>query len=140
MSDEKRIIEIDGVKMEVDLRTAKTVDTFKVGASVKFLKKKYSNYEMYPAVIVGFTEFKKMPCIELLAMDTSGNITFELHSSESDSEIAPFNSYEALFSKTDILEKLDRKVNSAEEDLRHAIQKREAFVNNFAKVFEKELV
>ena len=33
--EEKRIIDINGMKMEVDLRTAKRIDTFKVGDNVK---------------------------------------------------------------------------------------------------------
>ena len=35
--EEKRIVEIDGVKIEVDLRTAKRIDTFAVGDNVKVL-------------------------------------------------------------------------------------------------------
>ena len=43
MADEKRIIEIDGMKVEVDLRHAKRVDTFKVGDNVKILDKSYED-------------------------------------------------------------------------------------------------
>ena len=40
MSDEqKRIVEIGGVKIEVDLRTAKRVDSYRVGDPVKVLTK-----------------------------------------------------------------------------------------------------
>lgn len=39
MDDGKRIIEIDGVKIEVDLRTAKRIDTYRVGDNVKILNK-----------------------------------------------------------------------------------------------------
>ena len=34
-----REIEIGGIKMQIDLRQAKRIDTFKVGDSVKILKK-----------------------------------------------------------------------------------------------------
>ena len=40
--EEKRIVEIDGVKIEVDLRTAKRVDSYKVGDNVKILEKEKS--------------------------------------------------------------------------------------------------
>ena len=40
--EEKRIIEVNGIKMEVDLRNAKRIDQFKVGDSVKVLVKSYS--------------------------------------------------------------------------------------------------
>ena len=39
--DNKRIIEINGIKMEVDLRNAKRIDTFKVGDPVKVLDMTY---------------------------------------------------------------------------------------------------
>ena len=42
--EEKRIVEIDGVKIEVDLRTAKRIDTFAVGDNVKVLCKEYNNW------------------------------------------------------------------------------------------------
>ena len=41
--DNKRIVEIDGVKIEVDLRKAKRVDSFQVGDNVKILEKKYND-------------------------------------------------------------------------------------------------
>ena len=46
MEDEKeymKTIEINGVKLEIDLRTAKRVDTFKIGDNVKVLKKEYGD-------------------------------------------------------------------------------------------------
>ncbi len=36
MEENKRIIEVAGVKMEIDLRTAKKIENFKVGDNVKF--------------------------------------------------------------------------------------------------------
>ena len=38
----KTMVEIDGVKMEVDLRTARRIDTFAVGDNVKVLCKDYN--------------------------------------------------------------------------------------------------
>lgn len=144
MDTNKRIIEIDGVKLEVDLRTAKVVDQYKIGDSVKLLKKNYSSYDIYPAVIIGFVDFKSKPCIELLYMRPNGELNFYVfHGTEEgqapEAEIAPFNKYECLFQKEDILNKLDKKVNEAEESLRDAKQKKKAFIDNFAKVFEKSM-
>ena len=139
--EEKRIIEINGVKMEVDLCTAKVVENYKVGDSVKLLKKRYNDYEVLPAAIVGFTEFKNLPTIELLTINRSGDVEFvAFNTGTKDVEIAPFNRYEAAFDRTEILEKLDRKVLEAEEALRLAQTKRKAFVECFAKVFEAEMV
>ena len=44
MTDEKTIVEINGIKMEVDLRHATRVEEFKIGSKVKVLKKQYENH------------------------------------------------------------------------------------------------
>jgi hypothetical protein len=142
MSEEHmRVVEINGVKMEVDLRTARVVENYKVGDSVKLLKKKYDGYEVLPAAIIGFTEFAKLPTIELLSIDRHGEVSFFAYNAETkDTEIAPFNPYELAFDREDIMGKLDENVGKAREALRLAEAKRKAFVECFAKVFEREMV
>ena len=61
MEENKRIVEIDGVKVEVDLRTAKRVDSFKVGDNVKVYRKDYN--DVVPGVIVDFADFQELPTI-----------------------------------------------------------------------------
>ena len=69
MEDSKRIIEIDGVKVEVDLRTAKRVDSFKVGDNIKILDKEYDNYKVKPGIIVDFAEFQELPTIVIAVFE-----------------------------------------------------------------------
>ncbi len=141
MSEDRRVIEVNGVKMEVDLRTATVIETYKVGDSVKLLRKRYSDYEVLPACIIGFAGFKNLPTIELLAIDRGGDILFVAFNAETkETEIAPFNRYEMMFDKADILSKLDSVVNNKREELRVAEAKRKAFVEKFATVFEREMV
>lgn len=77
MTDEtKRIIEINGVKMEIDLREAKvnTIDTLRVGSRVKVLVKGYGDsFTVHAGVVIGFTDFKALPTVEVayLANDWS---------------------------------------------------------------------
>ena len=140
MDEEKRVIEINGVKMEVDLRTATMIETYRVGDSVKVLKKKYSDYEVLPAAIVGFTEFKKLPTIELLTVDRDGGVGFLAFNAESkEVEIAPFNRYEMAFDRASIMEKLESQIRTKREELRVAEAKQKAFVETFAKVFDLEM-
>lgn len=130
---DKRIIEINGIKMEVDLRQARRVDCYRVGDSVKVLVKQYSdNYVTYPGVIIGFTEFQNRPCIDLIYVTRDGDVVFKSYTQEDkDTEIAPFNEYEQLFEKVDIVEKLDRKIGKAEEELRMLKDKKNAFLKYF---------
>ena len=141
MDDHFKVVEINGVKMEVDLRTARVIENYKVGDSVKLLKKRYDSYEVLPAAIIGFTEFQKLPTIELIALKRDGDVEFFTFNAETkDTEIAPFNRYEAVFEREEIMDKLTQRVNQAEEALRVARTKREAFQTFFAKVFKNEMV
>jgi len=139
MNEEKRIVEINGVKMEVDLRTARVIENYRVGDSVKLLHKRYNDYEVLAAAIVGFSEFAALPTIELITIDRQGDVQFVAFNAQTkDTEIAPFNPYEADFDRSTILEKLGRNVTKAEEELRTAQTKRKAFIECFAKVFERK--
>lgn len=58
---EKTIIEINGVKLEVDLTTARRIDTFHVGDNVKIYEK--DTKKIFPGIIVAFDSFKDAPSI-----------------------------------------------------------------------------
>ena len=140
--DEKRIIEVNGVKLEIDLRTAKRIDTFKVGDSVKVLKKQYSDYKSYLGMIVGFDEFEKLPTLIVAYLSpeySSASIEFVYFNSESkDVEICGVNEWDIPYSKSDILEKMNREISKKEEEVRELKQKLNYFTNMFGRYFEKD--
>ena len=139
--EEKRIIEVNGVKIEVDLRTAKRVDQFKVGDTVKVLIKSYSDYKSYLGMIVGFDEFDKHPTIIIAyvkAEYSSANIEFAYLNSESkDIEVCAVNEWDMPYTKKDILDKMDREITKKEEEVRELKEKKNYFLNMFGKFFEK---
>lgn len=142
MSEDKRIIEINGVKLEIDLRTAKQVDSYKVGDPVKVLKKGYGNtYDSHVGVIVGFADFQNRPAIELLIMDQSystADLKFvTMTQSTEDVEIAPMNDYELAFTKAEILRKFQNEVTVLEDKKRDILRKQEAFLLHFAKIWKE---
>ncbi len=63
MDENKRIIEVNGVKIEVDLRSAKRIDEFKVGDTVKVLDNRNDKNELRTGVITDFANFKELPTI-----------------------------------------------------------------------------
>ena len=65
MNTETTIIEINGVKMEVDLRHAKIVhQNIRVGSRVKPPEKGgYGGPTVFPGVVVGFEPFTDLPTI-----------------------------------------------------------------------------
>ena len=139
---ETRIIEVNGVKLEVDLRDAKVIDSYKVGDNVKVLKKKYGDsYESHLGVIIGFDDFKTHPTIIvacLIVSYSSASIEFEYINSETkDVEICPINEWDIPFSKQDVLDKIDLDISKKKEELRDLSSKKKYFLHMFGKYFEK---
>ena len=57
--EQERIIEIAGVKMEIDLREAKRIEHYKVGDNIKVLVPEYNDtFKVCAGVILGFTALK----------------------------------------------------------------------------------
>lgn len=139
MEDQKRIVEINGIKMEVDMRTAKRVDQFRVGDPVKVLVKQYNEYRAMPGVIVGFTEFKTRPAIDVLYIEGQyGTNTMKFVSITEDTtevEIAPFYRYEGVLEYNQVVESLNRNVQEKESALLDAKAKRDLFLKHFGEAF-----
>ena len=139
--EEKRIIEVNGVKLEIDLRTAKVIDRFQIGDPVKVLTKTYSGYASHLGMIVGFDEFKDHPTIIIAyvkAEYSSANIEFAYLNSESkDIEVCVVNEWDMPYTKGDITDKMDREIAKKEEELRELKEKKNYFLHMFGKYFEK---
>jgi hypothetical protein len=137
--NEKTVIEINGVKMEVDLRQATVVENYRVGSSVKVLIKEYSSYKMYPGMIVDFYMFKSTPAILLAYVETGYNpdIKFVTVTSETEGvEFAPISDFELTIDKESMVDALDRKIVKAETELLTAKQQKDFFLKSFSKAFE----
>ena len=143
MKEEKRIIEINGVKLEVDLRDAKVVEQYKVGDHIKVLKKNYSDYSSYLGVIVGFDNFEQHPTmiIAYLKSDySSASIEFVYYNSETkEVEIAPINQYDIPYSKQSVIDKMNNEISKKEEEIKDLQTKKNYFLDMFGKFFEGKL-
>lgn len=120
--DEKRIVEINGMKMEVDMRTARRVDTFKVGDNVKVLGETYSDqHEIKPGIIVDFAMFKELPTIVVAVFNDGGwsslpSISFVHINSESNKEIIFASEEEIRLSKEGVVEKFEREIQRKKDE------------------------
>lgn len=136
-------VEINGVKIQVDLRTAKIIDTFKVGDNVKVLKKNYDNYQVYSGVIVDFVAFKERPAIVVAYFNNGYNgveIIFETITKDSkDIEIAPCLPHELTINKQRVIDKFDIAIEQKLREADELQQKKKYFVKNFAKFFKEEI-
>lgn len=138
-----REIEINGIKVEVDLRTCKRIDTFKIGDNVKVLKKQYGEeYNVYSGVIVDFVNFKERPALVVAYFNNSYsgvNIKFETITKDSkDIEIAPCLPHEMKLNKDRVVDKFDIEIAAKEREADELRQKKQYFIDNFEKFFEVE--
>ena len=137
---EKTIIEINGIKMEVDLRNAKVIDNYKVGDTVKVLVKSYSGYTSHVGMIVGFDEFKQLPTIVVAYLNieySTSAITFVYINSETkDTEICKINDWDIPYSKQTILDRMNAEIAKKEADVLEANRKKQVFLSMFGKYFD----
>lgn len=139
---EMTIVEINGVKMEVDLRHAKIVhENLRVGTKVKVLAKNdYSGPSVYAGVIVGFEPFPSLPTIIVAYIDTSytGGLKFaHINSKSADKwELVPSIDDELPLAKGDVLAQFDRQIEQKEGELRELQSKRDFFLRHFNTYFE----
>lgn len=136
-------IEINGVKLEVDMRTARKIENYKVGDRVKVLVKEYSSYKPFPGVIVAFDMFEKAPTITVAYLDVGYNgaelkfayINGGVGSEDKDQpELAPYND-DIHVDKADVIDKLDREINKKQLEIEDLERKKVYFLKNFNKYF-----
>lgn len=139
------IVEIAGVKIEVDERTARTVESYKVGDRVKVLIKGYGDaYKVHPGVIVNFVAFKELPSIEVMYLDTdnfsSEPLKFKALNEKTEGvEIAPMSDHELLLDRKDVLARIDDEIRKRRNSMEDMEQKRAYFVARFAEAFPEEV-
>lgn len=151
MSNENMtVIEINGVKMEVDLRHAKRIDTFRVGSKVKLLLTE-SNYgssvkntKIYPGVVVGFEPFNSLPTIVVAYLEidySNATVKFAYVNSETAEKWQVIASIDDTLpiQKSDVLSRIDREIAKKSEEIDDMQRKRDYFVRHFDSYFDAAL-
>ena len=142
MESNKRIIEINGVKLEVDLTTARRIDEFKVGDNVKVLKSGScsNDFDVLAGVIVEFVNFKELPTmiIAVFKQDYWGSkIEFINFNSETKGvEITPCCEHELKLEKCKVMDKMQAEIDKKQHDIEDLINKRDYFEKYFSKYFK----
>lgn len=140
MESGKTIIEIKGIKMEVDLTTARKVEEYRVGDCVKVLVKTYNGYESFPGAIIGFDPFQNLPTI-LIAYVKQGYqeapmTVIAFNAQTENIELCPANRDELLLDKAGILKLMDREIQRKEDELGDLRRKKEYFTSRFSVYFK----
>lgn len=136
-----RIVEISGIKLEIDERTARTVESYKIGDRVKCLIKSYGDtFNVYPGIITGFAAFAALPTIEIMYL-ANGELAFKaINATSKDIEIVPLSEAELILDKADALRRMDLAIKQAEDALLDKKQRRAYFVEKFATAFRGDPV
>lgn len=135
------VVEVNGVKLEVDLRSAKRIDTLQVGSRVKVLTKGYGNdYKVRPGVVAGFEPFEKLPTIVVAVLDITyleAKLEFVLFNAESkDVEVVAALDHDELeVNKADVHARIDREIAVKEREIDDLQRRRAWFDANFAAYF-----
>ena len=137
-----KIIEINGIKMQIDMRNAKVIEEYKVGDSIKVLIKSYNdNYHSYIGTIIGFDDFEKTPTVVIAYLKTeysSASIEFLYYNSQTkDAEITALNDWDLPLTKSEVLKQFHREQAKKDQELKELIQKERIFEKLFGKYFEK---
>lgn len=142
MDENKRIIEINGVRLEVDLRSARRIDEFRVGDSVKVLDNRDGKNEMKAGVITDFANFKELPTL-IVAVYRAGDywskpsIEFITFNSETEGvEIVGVSAEEIIVSRETVVQKFDDEIAKKRDELNDLIIKRDTFVKYFGRAQE----
>lgn len=134
-------IEINGVKMQVDLRHAKRIDEFRIGDRVKVLTKDYSGFSVHPGTIVGFEPFEKLPTIVIAYVVSSyADIKLEmLHFNASTKDIELVKAVDddlVELSRSDAMAAFEKKIAAKEREIAEVREHLEYFERNFARYWE----
>lgn len=134
--DGKTIIEVNGVKMEVNLRSARRIDELKIGDRVKVLIKVYNDYLVHAGTIIGFEPFQNLPTIIVayLVKDYSRvEIKFLYFNAKTkETEIVKAIDDDQLdIDKSTVLQQMDREIQKKIDEADDLRAKKAYFLENF---------
>lgn len=135
-------IEVNGVKLEVDLRTARRVEELRVGSKVKVMTKDYSGHHVYPGVVCGFEPFKTLPTIIVCYLVVDYNKaelrTVGYNAESKDVEIVASIDDVLLVDQAEVTQFFDREQAKLEQQIADLQAKRDYFVRMFGAYFPKQ--
>lgn len=138
-NQDMRVIEVNGHKFEVDLRTAKKIDTYRVGDKVKVLVKEYSDHKVYAGWIVGIDAFKALPTIVIAYIphvwSGDGEIKFaHLNAKSEGVEIVPMCEDDVAPNREQVCAMFDRAIAKKRNEMTEIESKKEYFLRRFGAV------
>lgn len=131
-----QIIEINGVKLEVDMRYATRIEELRIGSRVKVLDGRgYGGAEVRPGVIVGFEPFKELPTVIIAYIEAGhsdvGLKTVSYNAKTEKVEIVASIDDDFSVSKTEVLGWFRRERQKLDEKRAEIDAKEQYFLDRF---------
>ncbi len=141
---ERTIIEVNGVKLEVDLRHARRIEEIRIGDRVKVLRTEgYTDksHKVYAGTVVGFEPFEKLPTVIVAYLQTDWHnvgVQFVYFNAQTkDVEIIKAIDDDQLdVNKADILAKMDREIQRKRDETTDLAARRAYFLAQFRAYWE----
>ena len=139
--DDRRIIEIKGVKLEVDLSNATKIESYKIGDNVKVLRKSYGDsYSVSNGVIVAFVNFDTLPTIQIAVFKqdylTSTIEFIDFNAKSEGVEISLCSPHELRLEKNSVVERMNNEIKKKSDEVSDLTNKRDWFLKFFSKYFK----
>lgn len=139
--EQPTIIEVNGHKFEVDLRTAKKIETYRVGDQVKVLIKRYSDtYAVRIGFICGIDCFKSLPTISVCYVNeeynNEGKLEFAyINSTTKDVDIIHMTETDVVATKDSALAIFNQALHKKRMEVKELEAKRDFFTRRFGTSF-----
>jgi hypothetical protein len=144
MDKQTTIIEVNGVKLEIDLRSAKRIDNLRVGDRVKCLVKGYGgSMTTHAGIVVGFEPFPSLPSIVVAYLETgyaSSGLKFKTFNAKTEDfeVVADIDSNALEIDRESILDNFDRETDKKRQELAEIQSKRAFFLAHFGRYFSAD--
>lgn len=145
MEQEKQtqLVEINGVKLEVDMRYARRVDTLRLGTRVKVLKEDYSGPKVYHGIVVGFEPFATLPTIVVAYCEDDWDkaeikfLFFNEKAKKDKIDIVVAADEDFSFDKDVILARFDKQIAAKRREIEKIEEQKHYFSTNFAAYWQQ---
>ena len=135
----KEIIEINGIKLEIDTRQAKRVDLIAVGTRVKVLSRSYdtSPWEVLHGIVIGFEPFEALPTIIVACAKIeyqSAKVEFVYYNSDSKNKqlVVAGDDDNADLDKNQFVNNVDAEIAKKQAEVLELQQRKQFFLEKFA--------
>lgn len=143
MTQERTIIEVNGVKLEVDMRYARRIEEIRIGDRVKVLTKPPygGDFKVSPGIVIGFEPFKNLPTIVVAYVEQDwlkAEIKF-LHYNAAAKEVEIVHAADEDFhvDRDALLARFDKQIADKRREIETIEEQRRYFETNFRAYWQR---